>query len=188
MVGWCWMPSCWHKASQMAEVNCVPLSEVRCAGTPYLEIQPAMRASAQLEAAMSAMGRASSQCDDLSTTVNRYLLPQVAAGRGPTMSTWMWVNRLAGMAMGWTAAVCCLEALALSHCWQFLTHAVTSLLRPRYITLAAMSRLVASVPAWASPWKAANTAGRSTSGTSGLTHPLETSQRSSTPPTTRFSI
>jgi hypothetical protein len=167
----------------------MPLSEVSCAGTPYLEIQPAMRASAQLAAAISAMGRASSQRDDLSTTVNRYLLPQVAAGRGPpTMSTWMWVNRLAGMAMGWTAAVCCLEALALSHCWQFLTHAATSLLRPRYITLAAMSRLVARVPACASPWKAAKTAGRSTSSTSGLTPPLETSQRSSTPTTTRFSI
>ncbi len=63
------------------------------------------------------------------------------------MSTWMWVNRLAGMAMGWTATVCCLEALALSHCWQFLTQAVTSQLRPRHITLAAMSRLVARVPA-----------------------------------------
>jgi hypothetical protein len=137
---------------------------------------------------MSDMGRASSQRDDLSTTVNRYLLPQVAAGRGPTMSTWMWVNRLAGMAIGWTAAVCCLEALALSHCWQFLTHAATSLLRPRHITLAAMSRLVARVPACASSWKAANTAARSTSGTSGRTPPLETSQRSSTPPTTRFSI
>ncbi len=161
MVGWCWMPSCWHKASQMSEVNCVPLSEVSCAGTPYLEIQPAMRASAQLVAAMSCMGRASSQRDDLSTTVNRYLLPQVAAGRGPT---WMWVNRLAGMAMGWTAAVCCLEALALSHCCQFLTHAATSLLRPRHITLAAISRLVTRVPAWANSWKAANTAGRSTSG------------------------
>ncbi len=73
--------------------------------------------------------------------------------------------------MGWTATVCCLEALALSHCWQFLTHAVTSLLRPRHITLVAMSRLVARVTAWASPWKAANTAGRSTSGTSGLTPP-----------------
>jgi hypothetical protein len=128
-----------------------------------------MRASAQLVAAMSRMGRASTQRDDLSTTVNRYLLPQVAAGRGPTMSTWMWVNRLAGMAMGWDAAVCCLESLALSHCWQFLTHAATSLLRPRHITLAAMSRLVARVPAWANSWKAANMAGRSTSGTSGLT-------------------
>jgi hypothetical protein len=106
----------------MAEVNCVPLSEVSCAGTPYLEIQPAMRASEQLVAAMSRMGGASSQHEDLSTTVNRYLLPQVAAGRGPTMSTWLWVKRLAGMAMGCTASVCCLETLALSHCWQFLTH------------------------------------------------------------------
>ncbi len=57
---------------------------------------------------MSRMGRTSNQRDDLSTTVNRYLLPQVAAGRGPTMSTWMWVNRLAGIEMGLTAAVCCL--------------------------------------------------------------------------------
>jgi hypothetical protein len=130
-----------------------------------------MRASAQLAAVMSRMGRASSQREDLSTTVNRYLLPQVAAGRGPTMSTWMWVKRLAGMAMGCTAAVCCLEALALSHWWQFWTHAATSLLRPRHITLAAMSCLVARVPACASPWKAANTAGLSTSGTSGLTPP-----------------
>jgi hypothetical protein len=135
----------------MAEVNCVPRSEVSCAGTPYLEIQPAMRVSAQVAAAMSRMGRASSQREDLSTTVNRYLLLQVAAGRGPTMSTWMWVKRLAGMAMGCTAAACCLETLALSHCWQFLTHAATSLLRPRHITLAAINHLVARVPAWASP-------------------------------------
>jgi hypothetical protein len=71
----------------MAEVNCIPLSEVSCTGTPYLEIQPAMRASVQLVAVMSHMGRASSQRDDLSTTMNRYLLPQMAAGRGPTMST-----------------------------------------------------------------------------------------------------
>ncbi len=62
-----------------------------------------------------------------------------------------------------------------------------SLLRLCHITLAAMSRLVARVLAWASPWKVANTAGLSTSGTSGLTPPLETSQRSSTLPTTRFS-
>jgi hypothetical protein len=171
----------------MAEVKCVPLSEVSCAGTPYLEIQPAMRVSAQLAAAMSRMGRASSQREDLSTTVNRYLLPHAAAGRGPTMSTWMWVKCLAGMAMGCTTAMCCLEALALAHCWQFLTHAATSLLRPHHITLASMSRLVACVPAGASQWKAVITAGLSTSGTSGLTSPLETSQRSSTPPTTRFS-
>jgi hypothetical protein len=73
----------------MAEVNCVPWSEVSCVGTPYLETQPVMRVSAQVAAAMSRMGNASSQREDLSTTVNRYLLQQVAAGRGPTMSTWM---------------------------------------------------------------------------------------------------
>jgi hypothetical protein len=58
-----------------------PRSEVSCAGTPYLEIQLAMRVSAQVAAAISRMGSATS------TTVNRYLLLQVAAGRGPTMST-----------------------------------------------------------------------------------------------------
>jgi hypothetical protein len=129
----------------------VPRSEVSCTGTPYLEIHPSMRASAQVAAAMSCMGSASSQCEDLSTTVNRYLLPQVAAGRVPTMSTWMWMKHLAWMAMGCTASVCCLETLALSHCWQFLTHAATSLLRPRHITLGAINRFGASVPAWASP-------------------------------------
>jgi hypothetical protein len=53
VVGWCWMPSCSHRASQMAEVNCVPRSEVSCAGTPYLEIQPALRMSAQVAAAIT---------------------------------------------------------------------------------------------------------------------------------------
>jgi hypothetical protein len=98
------------------------------------------------------MGSASSQREELSTTVNRYLLPQVAAGRGPTMSTWMWVKGLAGMAIGCTAAVCCLETLALSHCWQFLTHAATLLLRqPRHMTLAAINCWVVRVLAWARP-------------------------------------
>jgi hypothetical protein len=62
---------CSHRASQMAKVNCVPRSEVSRAGTPYLEIQPALRVSAQVAAAMSRMGSASSQREDLSTTVNR---------------------------------------------------------------------------------------------------------------------
>jgi hypothetical protein len=139
LVGWRWMPSFWHRVSQMAEVNFVPRSRVSCSCTLYLEIQQVMRVSAQVVAAMLCMGSASSQSEDLSTTVNRYLLPQVVAGRGPTISTWMWVNRLPGMAMGCTAAVCCLETLALSHCWQFLTHAATLLLRPRHMTLAAIT-------------------------------------------------
>jgi hypothetical protein len=89
----------------MAEVNCVPRSEVSCASTPYLEIQPATRVSAQVAAAMSRMGSASSQRKDLSTTVNRYLLPQVATGRGPTMSKWMWVKRWLGWR--WAAPPAC---------------------------------------------------------------------------------
>ena len=131
----------------MAEVNCVPLSEVSCTRTPHLEIQPATRVAA----VMFCVGSASSQREDQRTTVNRYLLPQVAAGRGPTMSTWMWVKGLAGMVIGCTAAVCCLETLALSHCWQFVTHAATSLLRPRHLTLATINCLVVRVLAWARP-------------------------------------
>jgi hypothetical protein len=114
---------------------------------------------------MSRMGNASSQRDDLSTTVNRYLLLQVAAGKGPTMSTWMWENYLAGI----PAAVCCLEALACLHCWQSLHQAATSQLSPGHITLAAVNRLVALNPAWAKSWKAPNTAALSMKGTSNLT-------------------
>jgi ribosomal protein L44E len=82
--------------------------------------------------------------------------------------------------------VCSLEDLALSHCWQFLTHAATSLLRPCHITLAAMSRLVAHCQHGLAHGRRRTR--RATSGTSGLTPPLETSQRSSTPPTTRLAI
>ena len=135
----------------MAEVNWVPLSEVNWVGTPYLVIQPEIRVSVQVAAVMSCIGKASNQREDLSIMVNRYLLPQVAAGKGPTMSTWMWVNLLAGMAMGSTVAVCCLEALARSHCWQSLHQAATSLLSPRHMTLEAISLLVARDPAWARP-------------------------------------
>jgi hypothetical protein len=128
-----------------------------------------MRVLVQVAAAMSRMGNASNQHGDLSTMVNRYLLPQVAAGKGPTMFTWMWVNHLAGLAMICTAAVCCLEALARPHCWQSLHQAATSLLSLRHITLVAISRLVAQDPTWAKLWKAANTAALSTKGTSGRT-------------------
>jgi hypothetical protein len=96
---------------------------------------------------MFRMGNATSQREDLFTMVNRNLLLQVAAGKGPTMSSWMWVNRLAGMAMGCTAAVCCLEALARLHCWQSLHQASSWLLSPRHISLAAINCLVARNPA-----------------------------------------
>jgi hypothetical protein len=62
-----------------------------------------------------------------------------------------------------------------------------AVLSPRHMTLAAINRLVASDPTWAKPWKATNMADLWTKGTSGQTFPLETSQRSSMPPTVRFS-
>jgi hypothetical protein len=86
-------------AQQLAEdgpVNWVPRSEVCWAGTQYLGIHPGISVSVQVEAAMSGMGNASSQLEDLSSMVNRYLLPPVAMGKGPTMSKWMCVNYLAG--------------------------------------------------------------------------------------------
>ncbi len=50
-----------------------------------------MRASAQLEAAMSAMGRASSQREDLSTTVNRYLQEKEGGDRSTTLQAGLWL-------------------------------------------------------------------------------------------------
>jgi hypothetical protein len=99
----------------------------------------------------------------------------------------MWVNCLAGMVMGCTDTVCCLEALAYSHTWKSLHQVAASLLSPRHIILVAINRLVARDPAWTKPWKAAKIAGQSTKGTSSRTFRLETSQRSSTPPTVYFS-
>jgi len=68
-----------------------------------------MRVSAQVSGAMSFIGNTSSQWEDLSTMVNRYLMQLVAAGKGPMMSTCRWVKRLAGMAMGCIPEVCCRE-------------------------------------------------------------------------------
>ncbi len=48
----------------MAEGNCVPRPEVSCASTPYLEIQPPMRVSVQVAAAMSRMDSASAAAGD----------------------------------------------------------------------------------------------------------------------------
>ena len=73
------MPSCLHRTAQTAKVNWDPWSKVSWAGRPCLEINPAMRVAAQVAAAMSFIGNASSQGEDLSPMVNKYLLLQVAA-------------------------------------------------------------------------------------------------------------
>ena len=71
------MPSCWQSTAQTTKMKWAPWSEVSWVGTPYLEIHLAMRVSAQVAAAMFCIGNASNHREDLSTIVNRYLLPQV---------------------------------------------------------------------------------------------------------------
>jgi hypothetical protein len=65
----CFTPSLLQRASQMEEVNWVPLSEVMRVGTPNLDTQPLIKASAQEAADMSRSGIASNHLVDLSTAV-----------------------------------------------------------------------------------------------------------------------
>ena len=82
-------------------MNWGPRSEVKWAGTPKREIQWVMRASAQSEAEVEAMGMASGHLVERSTMVKRYSAP-AEGGKGPTRSTWRWLNLLAGTGMTWT--------------------------------------------------------------------------------------
>ena len=43
----CWMPRCVQSCCHVADENCVPLSEVRVAGTPNLATQAEMKAAVQ---------------------------------------------------------------------------------------------------------------------------------------------
>ncbi len=63
------MPSFLQRMDQTWEVNCVPLSDVITAGMPNLATQAVMRVSAQVAAAMSRTGAASSHLVDLSIMV-----------------------------------------------------------------------------------------------------------------------
>ena len=79
----------------MVDMNWAPRSEFILAGTPNLEIQPEMRALAQSDTEMEDRGTDSGKPKVLLRMVNRKVNP-VELGRGPTRSTWMWENLLAG--------------------------------------------------------------------------------------------
>ncbi len=68
----CWICSWLHNASQTADVNWVPRSEVMTAGTPKRLTQPATKASAIVAASMFLTGIASTHLVDLSMMVKRY--------------------------------------------------------------------------------------------------------------------
>jgi hypothetical protein len=84
----CWMFSRLHSASQTADVNWVPQSEVMTAGTSKRLTQPATKASAIAAASMFLTGMASIHLVDRSKMVKRYLNPSAEVGSGPTKSTW----------------------------------------------------------------------------------------------------
>ena len=74
-------------------------------------------ASAQAEAVVEAKGMASGHLVLRSTTVKRYSQPP-ETGRGPTRSTWRWLNLRAGTGICWTGALLCkvtLERWQLRH-------------------------------------------------------------------------
>jgi hypothetical protein len=65
------MPKRLHRAAQVADKNCVPLSDVMVSGTPNLAIHEATNASVQTEASMFFNGTASNHLVDLSMMVSR---------------------------------------------------------------------------------------------------------------------
>ena len=81
------IPRTEQTSDQTAEVNWAPLSEVRRAGTPNLEIQVEMKVHEQDSAMMEDSGTASSHLEVLSIIVRIYEYPWLE-GRGPTKSRW----------------------------------------------------------------------------------------------------
>ncbi len=132
------------------EQNCRPLSEVTYPGTPNLEIQPLIRASAQLAAEVDQSGITSTQCVDLSTTVNKWVKPAEVGGRGPTRSMWMWLNRWVGLAMWLGGAAGCDEILDRWHCWQSLHQAAIWEAKHGQKNRLEINRFVAMIPGYAS--------------------------------------
>ena len=102
--------------------------------------------------------KASSQWEEQSITVRRWLKLSFDLGRGPTRSRCMWENRLAGMGICWTAVRSWRVTLARWQYWQFLDQPVMSVDMPVYTHLADMSCLVALMPGSARVWKAVKAA------------------------------
>ncbi len=171
------MPSWRVSASQTEKQNCLPLSEVTCSGTPNLATQPPIRASVQHAAEVDRRGIASAQRLDLSTTVNRCVKPSLEAGRGPTRSVWMWLNRWMGLAMspgcetGWEVT------LARWQGWQSRHQAATCDASPGQTKWLEISRCVALIPGCARLCTALKMGRQKAAGTRGLKTPEEVSTR-----------
>ena len=102
------MESSEQRADHREDVNCGPLSLVMMQGKPNRCIHPVRRAAAQLAAVVPDKGTASGQRVVLSMIV-KMCVAAAETGRGPTISTWMFVNLLCGTAIcsGWSRMCFC---------------------------------------------------------------------------------
>ena len=82
----------------------------------------------------------------LSTAVNRWVWPELEAGKGPTRSICTWENLLAGISMGWTEECAVDVVLLLAQLWQSLH--IPAIRDPIFFHtyLAEISRLLALMP------------------------------------------
>ena len=132
---------------QIENVNWEPLSDVRTAGTPNLEIQVEIKAPAQDSAEMEDKGTPSSHLLVLSIMVKRNVKPCLD-GRGPTRSTWTWENLRVGTGIGETVEWTWVEILDF---WQEIhdfAHEPTSLDIPGQTNLDEINLLEALTPGW----------------------------------------
>ena len=89
------VPSFSCKLVHSFAVKVFPLSEVAWSGKPNLLIQEVMSALVQFSAVACGMGTASRNLLVRSIMVNKYRMPSVDVGKGPTTSSCKSPNRLA---------------------------------------------------------------------------------------------
>ena len=89
-----------------------------------------MKVSAMYSVLVLSSGKASSQCEEQSSTSRRWLKPSFDLGRGPTRSRCMWEKLLAGMGICWTTVWGWRVTLAHWQNWQSLDQGVMSVDRP----------------------------------------------------------
>ncbi len=116
-----------------------------------------------------------------STTVNKWVCPELEAGRGPTRSMCTWENLLAGILMGWTVECTADVVLLLAQLWQSLH--ISAICDPIFFhtNLAKISHLLALMPGWAMLWMDENTCFLKLTCTTGLAVTWHTSQAKSFP-------